>query len=60
MRGSVINDPELLAVIARNYASNKIGDELVSELVGVRPVFHFNGVALDIRSTYPYASLPNI
>ena len=36
MRGSVINDPELLAVIARNYASNKIGDELVSELVGVQ------------------------
>lgn len=35
-RGRVINDPELLALLATNYAVNKIGDELVCELVGER------------------------
>lgn len=33
-RGRVLNDPELLALLATNYASNKIGDELICELVG--------------------------
>ena len=36
-RGRVMNDPELIATIATNHASNDIGQELVSELVA--PLF---------------------